>query len=136
MPSVSGVLETSLYVADLERSAAFYERIFGFTVLTFDDRLCAFNVAGRQVLLLFRKGKVEAIPTGGGLIPAHQGGGRLHMAFAIGAEEVEPWKEWLARNEVAIESEVAWPRGGSSLYFRDPDGNLIELAAPGIWSIY
>lgn len=136
MPSVSGVLETSLYVADLERSADFYQRIFGFKVLTFDDRLCAFNVAGRQVLLLFRKGKVEAIPTGGGLIPAHQGEGQLHMAFAIGGEEVAPWKEWLARNEVAIESEVTWPRGGSSLYFRDPEGNLIELVAPGIWSIY
>ena len=136
MPSVSGVLETSLYVEDLDRSADFYERIFGFKVLTLDDRLCAFNVAGRQVLLLFQKGRTEAITTGGGLIPAHHGEGQLHMAFGIEAGEVAPWKEWLIRNEVAIESEVTWPRGGTSLYFRDPDGHLIELVAPGIWSIY
>jgi catechol 2,3-dioxygenase-like lactoylglutathione lyase family enzyme len=136
MPSISGVLETSLYVADLQRSADFYERIFGFKVLTFDDRLCAFNVAGRQVLLLFRKGKTEAISTSGGLIPAHEGQGQLHMAFAIGANEVAPWKEWLSSHDVTVESEVTWPRGGASLYFRDPDGHLIELVAPGIWSIY
>ncbi len=136
MPSVSGVLETSLYVADLERSADFYRKIFAFRVLTFDERLCALNVSGKQVLLLFRKGKTEAISTGGGVIPEHHGDGELHMAFAIAAEELAPWRGWLARNEIAVESEVTWPRGGASLYFRDPDRNLIELVAPGIWSIY
>jgi len=136
MPSVSGVLETSLYVEDLERSTDFYERIFGFRVLVLDERLCAFNVAGRQVLLLFQKGRTDAVPTGGGLIPAHHGDGRLHMAFGIETGDLAPWKEWLIRNEVVIESEVTWPRGGASLYFRDPDGHLIELVAPGIWSIY
>jgi catechol 2,3-dioxygenase-like lactoylglutathione lyase family enzyme len=31
---------------------------------------------------------------------------------------------------------MEWPRGGTSLYFRDPDGHLVELATPGLWSIY
>ena len=136
MPSVSSVLETSLYVDDLERSTNFYQRLFGFRVLTSDDRLTALNVASRQVLLLFQKDKTGAIPTDGGLIPAHHGKGQLHLAFGITSEEIAPWKEWLNRNEVELESEVSWPRGGVSLYFRDPDGHLIELAAPGIWSIY
>lgn len=136
MPSVSSVLETSLYVDDLERSTDFYQRLFGFRVLTSDDRLSALNVASRHVLLLFQKDKTDAIPTPGGLIPAHHGKGQLHLAFGIASEEIEPWKEWLKRNEVELESEVSWPRGGVSLYFRDPDGHLIELAAPGIWSIY
>ena len=25
------------------------------------------------------------------------------------------------------------PRGGESIYFGDPDGHLLELAAPGLW---
>ena len=29
-----------------------------------------------------------------------------------------------------------WERGGQSIYFRDPDGHLVELATPGIWAIY
>jgi len=27
-------------------------------------------------------------------------------------------------------------RGGHSIYFRDPDGHLLELATPGLWAIY
>ena len=51
MPPVTGVLETSLYVADLRRSAAFYRDLFGFEVLSADERFCGLNVAGRQVLV-------------------------------------------------------------------------------------
>ena len=45
-------------------------------------------------------------------------------------------REWLAANGLAIEEEREWPRGGTSLYFRDPDGHLLEVATPGVWSIY
>jgi catechol 2,3-dioxygenase-like lactoylglutathione lyase family enzyme len=37
---------------------------------------------------------------------------------------------------VAIESETHWARGGRSLYFRDPEGHLLELVTPGIWPNY
>jgi catechol 2,3-dioxygenase-like lactoylglutathione lyase family enzyme len=137
MPVVSGVLETSLYVADLARATHFYEELFGFERLFADDRMCAMNVAGRQVLLLFLQGASRSpIPLPGGDIPPHDGEGELHLAFSIAATELAAWEARLAAHGVAIESRVTWPAGGASIYFRDPDRHLIELATPGIWRIY
>jgi len=42
----------------------------------------------------------------------------------------------LREHGIAIESTITWPRGGTSIYFRDPDGHLLELVTPGIWDIY
>ena len=43
---VGGILETALYVADIERAAEFYRRLFGFPTLLESDRLIALDVAG------------------------------------------------------------------------------------------
>jgi len=136
-PEVRGVLETSLYVSDLERSRAFYTRLFSFPVLLQDDRFCALGVYGRQVLLLFRKDvSVNPVITPGGTIPPHGGEGQLHLAFAIGRDEFDAWERRLQSEETPVESRVSWNRGGKSIYFRDPDGHLLELATPGVWAIY
>lgn len=137
MPPIGRVLETSLYVDDVARSAEFYENLFQFRKLVCDDRFCALNVGGQQVLLLFRKhGTMEPIAIPGGVIPPHDGEGTTHLAFAIPSESEGEWKEHLGAHKIAIESRVEWPLGGFSLYFRDPDGHLLELASPGIWPIY
>ena len=136
-PTLRGVLETSLYVRDLERSRAFYTSLFGFPVLLQDDRFCALSVSGSQVLLLFRKdASVNPVTTSGGTIPPHGGEGQLHLAFAIGRDELDAWERRLQSQEAPIESRVSWKRGGKSLYLRDPDGHLLELATPGVWAIY
>ncbi|GLK75541.1 lactoylglutathione lyase [Methylopila jiangsuensis] len=136
-PPVSGVLETALYVADLVRAARFYDRLFGFPKLFADARLIAYDVGGRSVLLLFAEGAAEDDQTlPGGVIPGHDGRGGAHMAFAIAAEDLSGWNAALERDHVAVEGRVQWPRGGVSLYFRDPDGNLLELATPGLWTSY
>jgi catechol 2,3-dioxygenase-like lactoylglutathione lyase family enzyme len=134
MPRVSGVLETSLYVDDLARSRAFYARVFGFVAVFEDERMCAMEVPGEQVLLLFRHGLTDApAATPGGTIPPHHGRGALHLAFAIPLREVAAWEAHLARQDVVLESRVMWPAGGTSLYFRDPDGHSLEVATPGLW---
>jgi catechol 2,3-dioxygenase-like lactoylglutathione lyase family enzyme len=137
MPEVTGVLETCLYVEDLERAARFYEEVCDFKKLIGDERFCAFSVADRDVLLLFRIGAtLESVATPGGTIPPHDGKGPLHVAFAIPAASEADWQQRLRERGVAIESTVDWPRGGRSLYFRDPDQHLVELITPGCWSIY
>src|SRR5262249_15222261 len=137
MPKVTGILETSLYVSDLDRAANFYQQIFGFTRMFADDRLCALSVEGKEVLLLFLRGaSIEPMPLAGGILPPHDGQGSLHLAFACTAEELPRWEAHLAAFEVPVESRIRWERGGTSIYFRDPDENLIEFATPGIWPIY
>ena len=134
-PPLLSILETSLYVDDLDRAAAFYECIMGLSPLHCDDRLRAYNVSDRSVLLLFvRGGTVQPVQTGGGLIPPHDGSGQLHMAFAVTHAALPLWRAHLETAGIEIESKSDWQRGGHSLYFRDPDGNLLEVAAtPGLW---
>lgn len=137
-PPLSGVLETALIVEDVQRATRFYSQLFGFDVLTQSERLCSLNVKPGQVLLLFQRGgSLDDIRLPGGVIPGGMDAqGRSHMAFAIEAKHLEPWRHWLELNAVALESTVLWERGGTSLYFRDPDGNLLELATPGVWANY
>lgn len=133
-PRVTGLLETSLYVDDLDRAAAFYKNLFGFECFVRDERMCGLGVPGQSVLLLFRRGgSVQPSSTPGGTIPPHDGQGRLHLCFAIPWGELTAWQQFLEQQHLAIESRVTWPRGGVSLYFRDPDGNSVEVATPGLW---
>ncbi|MES2462287.1 MAG: VOC family protein [Armatimonadota bacterium] len=139
MPAVTtGILETALYVTDVERSATFYEKLMGFRRLLAEDRLIGMSVNdSHQVLLLFKRGgSVQPSPMHGGMIPAHDGKGEIHVAFAIEASNLPSWRIRLAENNVPIESELVTDRGGTSVYFRDPDNHLIELATPGIWPTY
>lgn len=137
MPTLTGVLETSLYVDDLDRSSRFYEEVFALTQMFGDDRLRAYEVAGQSVLLLFKRGasnRVTQLPFG--TLGPHDGHGPLHFAFSIPANELAAWEEHLSLHKIEIENRIHWPRGGDSLYFRDPDLNLVELATPGVWPIY
>jgi catechol-2,3-dioxygenase len=135
MPRLHSILETALYVDDLERAAAFYEVVMGLPVLRADDRMRAYNVNGRSVLLLFvRGGATEPVRLPGGVIPPHDGSGQLHVAFAVGQEDLKTWRAHLLTHKVAIEGRTNWKKGGHSLYFRDPDRNLLELVTTtGVW---
>lgn len=138
MPALTGVIETALYVDDMDRAAKFYADLLGLKRIGGEDgRLHAYSVADRSVLLLFKRGAtIHPVETPAGVIPPHDGTGQNHFAFAIAAGELPAWEKHLAAHSIEIESRVHWPRGGTSIYFRDPDGHLVELATPGMWPIY
>lgn len=111
--------------------------MFGFPHLFKNESLVALDVASRSVLLLFKRGgSAKPQKTPGGTIPAHDGQGPLHMAFSIERGALEAWKRWLEEKRVPIEGRMDWPLGGVSVYFRDPDQNLLELVTPKVWAIY
>jgi catechol 2,3-dioxygenase-like lactoylglutathione lyase family enzyme len=128
-PRIGSVLETALYVADLDRSAAFYQRVLGFPLASEPiARMRALSVTADQVLLLFKKGgSLQPTVTPYGTIPPTDGDGFLHVAFLIPSSDFELWQDQLRRCDVDIESLVTWPGGGRSIYFRDPDNHAIEL---------
>ena len=137
VPELHGVLETSLYVDDVERSLRFYRELFEFDVLFTSSRAAGLSAAGQQVLLLFQKGEtLEPIVSDRGTIPPHDGSGSLHMAFAIPESALAGWEVRLETHGVTVEARYRWERGGRSVYFRDPDGHLLELVTPGCWTIY
>ena len=137
MPRISHQIESSLYVDDLDRSAAFYERVLGFEPLLHDSRMVALAVPGGSVLLLFRRGEsAQPRQVPGGVIPGHDGGGTQHLAFGIPVAALEHWERHLPEQEVEIESRVTQTFGGVSLYFRDLDGHSVEVATPGLWAVF
>ena len=137
MPEITHILESSLYAKDLAVTAGFYREVFGLTPLLETPRLVAFDAGNRSVLLVFQENAtLDDLPTDEGVIPGHDGTGRLHFAFGISAESLAEWRSRLAEHGVAIISETHWRRGGTSLYFHDPDGHVVELATPGLWPNY
>ena len=133
---VRRVLETALDCDDLKRSAAFYTSLLGVIPMLEMERIVAIDAGEGTVLLLFQKGGASSVALPGGLVPAHEAGGPGHFAFAVDAGNLAAWEARLAGQQIAIESRVTWERGGVSLYFRDPDNRLVELATPGVWPSY
>jgi catechol-2,3-dioxygenase len=136
IPRVQRMLETALYCADLAQTAAFYQQLLNVTPMLSGDRLVALDAGQGTVLLLFQHGNSGALETPGGLVPGHDGSGRVHIAFAIERGNLAAWESRLAHLGIDIESRVQWDGGGTSLYFRDPEGRSVELATPGIWPTY
>lgn len=130
------ILETALDCDDLRRTAAFYRTLFDAEPILDTERLIVFDAGEGTLLLLFQRGNADPLPTSGGVIPGHEAGGPGHFAFAIDREDLAAWEARLVALGIAVESRVTWERGGTSIYFRDPDNRSVELATPGLWPTY
>src|SRR5438552_1439 len=120
---IKAVVETAIYVDDLQATETFYRTILGLRVIGEEPgRHVFFQVGEASVLLAFR---AEATLKGDQL-PPHGARGPVHFALGIEAEAFDAWRRLLQGHGVSIEKEVEWPKGGRSIYFRDPAGNSVE----------
>ncbi|QRM35788.1 VOC family protein [Microvirga sp. VF16] len=97
----------------------FYGDVLGLPCIHEDHRMRAYDMDGNGVLLFSQDGQEP-----------------MHIAFSISAHELEEWQQHLTDAGVSLEGRTQWPRGGVSIYFRDPDGHLLEIATPGLWKGY
>jgi glyoxylase I family protein len=127
---LTGLHHITLISADIERSIAFYRDVLGLGVV--GDRASDDDPGVRHVWF----GAVDGTP--GRLLSVMEyphlpagvvgTGSTQHFALAVdSAEELDAWRSYLVDQDVEC-SEV-FDRGGfRSLYLRDPDGHVIEIA--------
>lgn len=128
------ILETALYVDDLDAATAFYEGLLGLEAFqTVPDRHVFFRI-GIAVLLVFNPdatgepSKNPRLP-----VPPHGARGSGHVCFAMPREQIKAMRERLIAADIAVDTEFDWPNGAHSLYVRDPAGNSVEFAEPWLW---
>ena len=133
----STILESALYVTDLGAAEEFYRAVLGLEVIAKVDGRHVFFACGDGVLLLFdaEATKVPPGPDARLPVPPHGAIGHGHLCFAATGAEISAWRTRLERLGIAIEADFEWPKGGRSIYFRDPSGNSLEFAEPRIWGL-
>ena len=128
------LLETTLYVADIEEAESFYTGVLGLTLDSKADNRHLFFRCGHRMLLLFNAEVTVNSGNGPQDAPEHGSKGSGHLAFAVRDQDIERWRQHLAAADVEIEKEIEW-EGSRSIYFRDPSGNSLEITSPVIWGI-
>ena len=134
---IDGVLETCVYASDLDAAERFYAGVLGLTVFAREPGRHVFFRCGSAMLLVFDPERTASSPgqVHGTPVPAHGAHGPGHVCFRIAPGELTQWRERCRGEGIAIEAEIEWPRGGASLYLRDPAGNSVELAPARIWGL-
>ena len=137
MPNpLEGILETALYAADIDAAEHFYGTILGLEKITRVGNRHVFFRCGKGVLLIFNPEETVKPPHEGALpVPPHGTKGHGHACFRVAAENLDRFAEKIASAGIAIEADIRWPNGARSIYFRDPAGNSLECAEPGLWNI-
>lgn len=126
------VLETCLYLDNLQAGEDFYKNVLGLKLYSKVEDRHVFFYCGDSMLLLFNP---KVTSKSDGKVPAHGAKGQGHVAFGMNEDDIDGWLEHLQQHKVKIESTVEWPAGGFSIYFRDTAGNSVELTTPLTWGL-
>ncbi|MGF9565414.1 VOC family protein [Neorhizobium sp. JUb45] len=133
---IDGILETALYVDDLDAAEAFYGSLLGLERISRAGDRHVFFRCGPSILLIFNRHETIKPPSPDALpVPGHGTTGAGHACFRVDAEAIDLIAEKLNKAGVSIESDFRWPNGARSIYLRDPDGNSLECAEPKLWNL-
>lgn len=115
---------TVIFVRDMDAMRRFYGDVLGFPLLReLSPRWIEYGV-GENTLALARPGRTAADP------PVPDGTAALQLAFKVAVAEVDACAAALLRQGVALLSPPTdQDFGHRTLFFRDPDGNLLEIYA-------
>jgi catechol 2,3-dioxygenase-like lactoylglutathione lyase family enzyme len=126
-PALEGILETVLYctTGTEEATRKFYQDVLGLRRIGGSS----YRVGG-DVFLLFNSDKsgVQTEP------PPHGASGGVHVCFLTSPDAYEGWKSKIAGSDIEFIQEITWDESGfRSFYFKDPAGNLLEIADGDLW---
>jgi catechol 2,3-dioxygenase-like lactoylglutathione lyase family enzyme len=134
--SINGVLEAAIYVDDLDKAEAFYGELLGLEKIVRVDGRHVFYRCGKTVLLCFVAEASRKPTTNPDLpVPPHGAHGPGHVCFAVPRDALDECRARLEAGGSGIEADFEWPNGARSVYVRDPAGNSVEFAEPGLWNL-
>ena len=126
---VRGIYETVIYAEDIAATVAFYRDVVGIREIEAPAKeSAAFRLEDGTLLLIFNPAMSSAE---GRFVPSHGTTGDGHLAFRV--DDLEAVAVHLHSEGLEIEREITWPRGGKSVYVRDPAGNSVEFVEGEIW---
>lgn len=127
--NISRIKETCIYVADLERTKAFYAGKLDLPLIALVPGRHVFFRAGESVLLCF----LAAVTEKESELPPHGAHGSVHFALEVKAADYPAAREKLKAAGIEILHDHRWRESLQSFYFHDPDGNLVEVVEEGLW---
>nr|WP_253913297.1 VOC family protein [Pseudoruegeria sp. HB172150] len=133
---MTGVLEASVYVDDLDAAAGFYGDLLGLEEILRVPGRHVFFRCGTTVLLCFIAEATRQQTANARLpVPPHGSEGPGHVCFAVKRAALDGWRARVEAAGLTVEADFEWPNGARSIYLRDPAGNSVEFAEPGLWGM-
>lgn len=122
--SIQAIDYTIVFVRDMAAMRLFYEKVLGFALLRELSAGWIEYRVGTNTLALARPSRTAADP------PTPHGSAALQLAFKVPVADVDRCADELTQQGVALLSPPTdQPFGHRTLFFRDPDGNLLEVYA-------